>query len=157
MYAYIVDGVIAKYPFSVYDFRMANPNVSLPMEPTVEQLNEVGLYKVKLVPKPGGDIAHDVFEGSPELVDDQWVQTWQIVEATPEVVAQREEEARQQNKAQATQLLTETDWSQMPDVNLANQDEFTAYRALLRELAVNPPVTTPSWPSKPNAVWSTIA
>ncbi len=58
-----------------------------------------------------------------------------------------------QNKTQAKRLLEETDWSQLADVNLTNQADFTAYRAALRAIVLDPPITV-VWPDKPMAIWS---
>ncbi len=56
-------------------------------------------------------------------------------------------------KEMAKQLLAETDWSVLPDVNLQNKAEFEAYRAQLRALIVTP-VSNPVWPTEPSPVWS---
>jgi Phage tail assembly chaperone protein len=58
-------------------------------------------------------------------------------------------------KAEAKQRLTNTDWSQLPDVQstLKNKAEFDAYRAIIRVLAVEP-VENPVWPVEPESVWS---
>lgn len=50
--------------------------------------------------------------------------------------------------------LSDTDWSQANDVVplLANVDEFKSYRAIIRDLALNP-VPNPSWPEVPVAIW----
>jgi hypothetical protein len=66
-------------------------------------------------------------------------------------------------KAQATELLYETDWTTIADVAdptksqpyLLNQTDFTAYRSSLRVLAVYP-VASPVWPVKPTEQWSSI-
>ena len=69
---------------------------------------------------------------------------------------------KQINKQKAMSLLSETDWSQYPDVrdasktpHLSNGDEFDNYRVALRAIAVNPPETEiTEWPVKPDEVWS---
>ena len=65
------------------------------------------------------------------------------------------------NKAQAEQLLQATDWVELGDVSdptnppwLTNKAEFTTYRAALRAIAVNPPVTVAQWPTKPEEIWA---
>ena len=66
-------------------------------------------------------------------------------------------------KAQATELLYETDWTTIADVAdptksqpyLLNQADFTTYRSSLRQLAVYP-VADPVWPVKPTEQWSSI-
>jgi hypothetical protein len=67
------------------------------------------------------------------------------------------------NKSQAESLLQATDWVELGDVSdpinppyLTNKTEFTAYRAALRAIAVNPPDTPiTNWPVKPDEIWST--
>lgn len=58
------------------------------------------------------------------------------------------------NKNQAKELLAETDWTQIPNSGLANVDEFAAYRAKLRQIAINPPSGDADWPTKPNNIWN---
>lgn len=91
-----------------------------------------------------------------------WVYTVAVEPLTPEEIAQREESAKQRNKAQAESLLQETDWTEGKSVrdntripHLVNGDEFDDYRVALRVIALNPPVTVDEWPVKPNEVWST--
>jgi len=69
---------------------------------------------------------------------------------------------KNQNKQQATQLLTNTDWTAIPSVAdpqqsnpyLVNQPAFLAYRSQVREIAVNPPSTpVTNWPTPPVEVW----
>ena len=65
-----------------------------------------------------------------------------------------------QCKKKASQLLYETDWTTIPNVSdptnnpyLTNAQDFVTYRNIVRGYAVNP-VTNPTWPIKPTAVWS---
>jgi hypothetical protein len=64
------------------------------------------------------------------------------------------EEIQAQNKSQAEQLLQQTDWTQIADVDLVNKADFTAYRAEVRAIALNPPVTVAQWPTKPEEIWA---
>jgi len=72
--------------------------------------------------------------------------------------------SKQQNKTQAETLLQQTDWVELSDVSdpanppwLTNKAEFTSYRAALRAIAINPPITVDPWPTKPEEIWSTEA
>jgi hypothetical protein len=63
-------------------------------------------------------------------------------------------------KSKATTLLYSTDWTTIADVAnptnnpyLTNQEEFIAYRNIVRGYAVNP-VTNPTFPTVPTAKWS---
>lgn len=55
-------------------------------------------------------------------------------------------------KAKAKALLSQTDWAVLPDVTLANQAAFVFYRLTLRNLVTNP-VTDPVWEVMPEPVW----
>ena len=66
-----------------------------------------------------------------------------------------------QNKAEAVQRLSATDWVNEPDVydpantpHLLNRQEFLTYRARVRNIAVNPVEGTINWPAEPQAQWS---
>ena len=43
-------------------------------------------------------------------------------------------------KAKAKQLLSQTDWAVLPDVGLKNQADFVTYRGILRGLVISPVV-----------------
>ena len=63
-------------------------------------------------------------------------------------------EFKKQNcKDQAKQLIANSDWSVLPDVNITNKSEFENYRSQLRNLIINP-VEDPIFPQKPNPIWS---
>jgi hypothetical protein len=72
------------------------------------------------------------------------------------------EEIQAQNKQQATSLLQQTDWTCTVDINnpqysnpyLTNQDAFLTYRSIVRNIAVNPPITPAEFPAKPQEIWS---
>lgn len=56
-------------------------------------------------------------------------------------------------KSTATSILLQTDWTQVADCPLLNKDEFVAYRAIVRNYAINP-VADPVWPTQPTEKWS---
>ena len=66
----------------------------------------------------------------------------------------------EQNKNTASQLLTNTDWTTIPDVAnpindpyLGNQADFIAYRNVIRAIAVYPPAGEIVWATPPTEVW----
>lgn len=63
------------------------------------------------------------------------------------------EQLVQINREKARYELEESDWATLPDVNLANKEEWVAYRSALREIFLAP-TTQPVWPTKPEAVWN---
>lgn len=57
------------------------------------------------------------------------------------------------NELRAKRALFSSDWTQAPDVNLANKAEWVTYRQALRIIATNPTVD-PVWPTEPQVVWA---
>jgi len=65
------------------------------------------------------------------------------------------------NKNTAVGLLSETDWTALPDVSdplksnpyLANASEFNTYRNAVRQIAINPVAGDIDWPVMPNEDW----
>jgi hypothetical protein len=62
-------------------------------------------------------------------------------------------ELKQDCKDKAKFLLSGSDWAVLPDVGLINLSEFVTYRALLRNLVINP-VVDASFPVAPEPIWS---
>jgi hypothetical protein len=72
----------------------------------------------------------------------------------------QEADSKSANKATASSLLAGTDWTTIADVSLptanprlANQEQFIAYRQVIRQIAVYPPAGTVVWPTPPVEVW----
>lgn len=55
-------------------------------------------------------------------------------------------------KSQAKSLLSASDWSVLPDVQISNKSAFDNYRAILRGYVISP-VVNPTWPTEPQPVW----
>jgi len=56
-------------------------------------------------------------------------------------------------KNKSKQLISNSDWSVLPDVNITNKSEFENYRSILRNLIINP-IEDPIFPNEPNPIWS---
>lgn len=161
----IENGQPVGYPITNENFYQLYPDTSFPfpLYPAAVEPFGYGMYEFSPQPTPG--TYEKVVEVSP-VKNDQgiWMQTWEIVPMTPEEVAEKNEQLRQQNKDEASSLLSETDWTATVDINnpafsnpyLGNQDEFLAYRSQVRQIAVNPPIVVDVWPTKPDEVWVTV-
>lgn len=68
-------------------------------------------------------------------------------------------ERKAANKSTASALLTATDYLTTPDASsaISNMAEILAYRAAVREIAINPPVSVDTWPVRPVTVWTITA
>ncbi len=56
-------------------------------------------------------------------------------------------------EARAKELISNCDWSVLPDVKLQNKSEFENYRSILRNLILNP-IEDPIFPVEPTPIWS---
>jgi hypothetical protein len=72
----------------------------------------------------------------------------------------QEADSKAANKATASSLLAGTDWTTISDIGLpeanprlSNQDQFIAYRQVIRQIAVYPPAGEVVWPTPPTEVW----
>jgi hypothetical protein len=91
-----------------------------------------------------GDDAFDV-DGNPVIYDKAAVQL---------------ESEKMTNAQTAVGILNSTDWTTIADIGLpeanprlSNQDQFIAYRQVIRQIAVYPPAGEIVWPTPPTEVW----
>jgi hypothetical protein len=63
------------------------------------------------------------------------------------------EEIQAANLEAAKLLLTESDFTQLADVNLINKQDWVLYREQVRAIANNPPSTPVEFPSVPPLIW----
>ena len=92
-----------------------------------------------------GDDAFDV-DGNPVIYDKAAVQL---------------ESEKMTNAQTAVGILNSTDWTTISDIGLptanprlSNQDQFIAYRQVIRQIAVYPPAGEVVWATAPVAVWN---
>jgi hypothetical protein len=172
-YAEVQGTTLIKYPYLFSDLQADNPDTNygdnydvaywFPMTTTAIENG----YTLELVidqPAPTYDANTEICtqNAEPTLVEGVWVLGWTVSEMTPEQKAAHDAQVQAQNKTQASNLLTATDWTAIPSVAdpaqsnpyLANQAAFLTYRSQLRQIAVNPP-TTPvtAWPTIPVEDW----
>ena len=127
------------------------PNTSFPHTgPTPEFLASENLVTIQ--ERKQYDPQTQVLERVPAYIEDGVVYVVQPRAKTSEELAGEQAALAAQNEQQAKQLLTNTDWTQLADVTLANKQEFANYRAQLRQIARNPQAVV-TWPQLPNNVW----
>jgi hypothetical protein len=145
------------------NFFMLYPDTSFPYPLTPSDVEPFGYGLYEFSSQPTPSTYEKVVEVTPvKNASGIWMQTWAVVPMTPEEVAAKNEQLKQQNKQQAEARLYETDWTTIPDVSdpalsdpyLTNSAEFAAYRSNVRKIAVNPPVTVDVWPVEPEEVWA---
>jgi len=89
-----------------------------------------------------------------EQVDGNWYTKYKVTDLDQEGIDAVNAQKTESNKKKASELLAETDWTVLPDVtNLTNKEDFVAYRAALRAIAVTPTFDA-TFPVKPDTVWA---
>jgi hypothetical protein len=78
----------------------------------------------------------------------EWVAEGNTAEPEPELVY-----TALMNKAKAKTILMDTDWTQAADVTISNKQEFVAYRAKIRAIALNPTDGNLDWGTEPTPSW----
>lgn len=73
-------------------------------------------------------------------------------EITYDLAAVTEQAQKDVCKAKAKELLAATDYTIITDVPLDNKADYKTYRAVLRDLVLNP-VADPVFPDEPVPVW----
>ena len=168
------DNQIITYPYTFASLQAENPYTNFGDNqdvtywfPQTNAATELGyqLLPVFPTPQPSYDqVTQYVVETAPAPTNGVWYQTWDVRTYDPEQQAYQDNLYKQQNKQQASSLLSATDWTAIPSIAdpaqsnpyLANQSAFLAYRSQVRAIAVNPPVVVQSWPVEPDEVWETV-
>jgi len=110
MHALIVDGAVAKYPYTIGMLRKDNPNTSFPKRPSDEVLAEWGMQPVSRTDRPDADHTKNVTEGTPVLENGYWRQVWSVADASAAEVAERVAQMQAQAEAQRAEAYrTESD------------------------------------------------
>ena len=147
MYLRIVDEIIT-YPYSIEQLREDNYNVSFPIDLTTELLNEWGVFAVQQTTKPN-DYTKNIVEGTPTLIDGTYYQNWIQSDATEEEIANKFENKWIEVREIRSQLLAETDWTQLGDIPIETKALYTSYRQDLRDITSQSNPFNLVWPVKP--------
>lgn len=138
----------------VADYREMFPNTVFPnFGPNEAFFAENGLMRVNVF-KPHDRETEQLVTCHP-YIDGDWVYTVEVQPMNAEQLAARDALKQADNKARASALLSETDYLVLADVSaqIVNGAEIVAYRAALRDIALNPPVNVAEWPSRPVTEW----
>jgi hypothetical protein len=76
MFIKLNNNEIEKYPYNINDLKQDNPDTSFPSEVPLSIFAEYDVYEVKTTVAPAITMFQTLLEGTPELVNDDWVQTW---------------------------------------------------------------------------------
>jgi len=156
MYVKITNGSVDTYPYSVGQLRRDNPQTSFPKQIPSEMLAEYGVHPVEMPNAPSIDARTQRSEQAttPTLVDGSWTLTWSTSSKTAEEIAEYDANTAASNRIKRNGLLNDSDWTQMNDSPLSNEDKtaWAVYRSELRNLtddAAWPNLSDSDWPVSP--------
>lgn len=138
------------YPYSIQQLKSENPNTSFPQSITDDTLLEYGIHQVISVSK-GSDNTKNYIELNPVLIDTNYYQNWQIVDATTEEIESRINNQWNQVRSIRNQYISNCDWTQLSDSPLTfeKKTEWAIYRQELRDITLQSDPFNIIWPTKP--------
>ena len=77
------------FPYRIERFRADHPGTSFPSELSDAHYAEHGVLPVAPTEPPAHDPIAQTLQDAAELIEGTWVQTWRVLQASPEEVAQR--------------------------------------------------------------------
>lgn len=144
------DGVL-----TVGDYKELFPNTSFPANgPSDEWLTEQGAKKVNRF-KSYDALTQKLVPASP-YDDGEFVSVVQVQNLTTEEIQAAKDSAMAQLRGNRNNLLTQCDWTQIPDCTLSNKTEWATYRQTLRDFpaTVEDARLSVEWPHNPD--WNEI-
>lgn len=140
MHAYIQNGQIVAYPYTISMLRADNPNVLFPAAYNLDDAGDYGVVRVEMAARPAFDHTKNVTEATPALLAGVWTQVWVETDATAEEIASRTAAQEGRMRAERNNALAACDWTQLADAPV-DQEAWAAYRQALRDLP-----STAGWP-----------
>jgi hypothetical protein len=137
MYVLAPNQTVETFPYTIGDLRRDNPNVSFPRNLSDTTLAKWNVFRVADRPKPSFDPAtQDCNQVNPTYDNNEWVTTWQVTAASADEIAKRLAAKSQDVRFERNQLLTDCDWTQLPDSPLDTDTKaaWATYRQQLRDV-----------------------
>jgi len=134
MYVLAPNQTVEIYPYSIGDLRRDNPNTSYPRNPSDATLADWNVFPVTDKPAPDyNPSTQNCNQVNPTLKAGKWEMTWLVTPATPEQIAERTSAKEVEVRQQRNQLLSNCDWTQLPDAPV-DTAAWATYRQELRDV-----------------------
>jgi len=151
MYVKTHNGEVEKFPYTIGNLRKENPNTSFPKIISDERLAEYSVFPVSRTDEPPIDErTQKVFESNvPVFVNGAWLLNWEIVEKTQEEIDEYDNQKINSIRSERNGLLSECDWTQLPDAPV-DKSAWATYRQALRDITAQAGFPdSVEWPAKP--------
>ncbi len=154
MYAKIINGQVAQFPYTTAELRRDNPSTSFPQNITDELLAAYDVYKVVHAEPPEfNETTQKIIDGEfPVFAGGVWTIPRSVAEKSELEIAIEYKNLAAAMRNKRNELLAECDWTQGKDVPNTVSDFWGAYRQALRDVPLQ--VGFPHsvvWPKKPDS------
>ena len=130
--------IVEIYPYSFGDLQRDNPNTSYPANASNGTLAEWNVFPVTDKPTPDYNPAtQNCNQVNPTLKAGKWEMAWAVTPATPEQITERTAAKETEVRQQRNQLLSNCDWTQLPDAPVPPAP-WATYRQELRDVTAQP-------------------
>jgi hypothetical protein len=147
------DGTLKRYPYTLTDLRLDNPNTSFTQTISDQIAEEFGAYPVQSTRQPDYDYTVNLSSTAIKQ-GDQWVEEWISTPATPEEIAERTDNKAAEVRSIRNQKLAACDWTQLADSPL-DPDGKAAWALYRETLRMIPQQTgfpwNVQWPPEPGS------
>ena len=134
MYVLAPNQTVEIFPYSIGALRRDNPNTSFPANPSDKTLADWNVFPVVEQSPPEYNPANqNLNQLNPTLVDGEWLQTWQVTDASADEITERTAAKEAEVRQQRNELLSACDWTQLPDAPV-DRTAWAAYRQQLRDI-----------------------
>jgi hypothetical protein len=151
MFALIQDGAVKRYPYSLTDIKLANPNTSFPSVANDATMAEYGAMRVYFSTQPEFTDTQVLEEDTPVFSneDQRWTQVLRVRDMTSEEVTSRNDTQAAQVRTDRNTKLSASDWTQVADAPV-DKAVWATYRQALRDITAQSGFPwTITWPAQP--------
>jgi hypothetical protein len=143
------DGTVEQYPYTLTDLKRANPHVSFPSVIDEQTISNFGLVSVALTEQLPYVYDKNIVRGVVKNDDDTYTETWTYVDADPAEISERTTNEAAAVRFQRNELLSGSDWTQLPDAPV-DSASWAVYRQALRDIPEQAGFPwTITWPTEP--------
>lgn len=134
MYAFVKNGIVLKFPYTLNDLRQSYPNVSFPSNVDDAFLEQYGMRRVHSSEPPKVEFWQKVLRKLPEFVEGRLQEAWQVIDVSKEETEAKLRDLAAQVRDKRNQLLAESDWTMLSDAPVNDRQGWANYRHALRSV-----------------------
>ena len=132
----------------VADLRAAFPEVSIPLVPSPDDLEFLGVDPILEGAKPTTTRFQSIDRIGPENINGKWFWSYVAVDWPEEAISTEIERQWDRVRSDRNAHLSKCDWTQLPD-SPANKEAWAAYRQALRDITNQSDPFAIEWPAEP--------